>query len=538
MDYLSPKQKELLKKPYSALKAELDKHPLLQTSGKNVAQSAAVVGQTYIMIIATSMAALIKEHMAVAFKTGNYSKKELDENLEKAFFEIVDSGEVLSGFTGSAATHAALSLPLKMIHEMILNSAARPFFKMFMINFTSSLISFTGWEFSSQLWKEATYMLDGQLKDPEEKKFLADRNNLFSNIYKALNTSKTADADVKRKAARKVLENIHQNLLAIVFTDSNLRIQWLYNTIRLRMATGQFATSIAIMTTVTSIGTTVLPGAGFFWGLVFGLTGGIISIFVPEEQKNSLSVLIKDGWSKYNDLTSGVESYRNIELGFNADGTSLKNPGLKMQDVFIERVSYREKFIDVYIERIFTNNQFISLQAEQIDKLRKDRSMSPDLQKVDDAIAEKTEMVNFRTQQSVNALMKIVSTYATESQILRMASPQLTDFLAQEEFEVQQATTSNMAAHFCTFAKSFFLVDPTGYFESKSFKTDKSAATLLSICSLPGFITFPGYKSLAINNKENYDSALRFLDRAHWTHFNELRTSLDRLAQMTLVKMK
>jgi hypothetical protein len=88
----------------------------------------------------------------------------------------------------------------------------------------------------------------------------------------------------------------------ILIVDNDLRNLWLYNTWRMRIATGDFVSFVITMATtttaVTAAGTALFPGAGSIVGWMFGLAGsvagGIFWLMIPQDAKDGLTALFRD----------------------------------------------------------------------------------------------------------------------------------------------------------------------------------------------------------------------------------------------------
>lgn len=530
---LTSKQKELLKKDAAEIDKALDKSEIAKNGKTPSPSTIAQVSQTYLMIYALAMVAIVKEkmkHHYIADTSFDYA--DTSKKLGHAFEEILDSGEIISALTGAGATHLVLSKPLNFLQSVVKDQKLRPMFKNFMVYFANTLVSFTGWEFGAQLWKEATFLLDSQISDPEERKFLGDRNKIFSNIFRTLSLPLDSNSQQKRIAA-KMLGLTINNLVKIVILDSNLRMQWLYNSLRLRMMNGNFVTLVTAMSSASTIGTALFPGAGTLLGLTFGFFGGVGTIFIPEESKNGITTWIKDSWKTTFDGTTGSASLYKLQGGFDERGVSKRVGSFTLESSIADRLNYREKYVDIYIERIFNDNAAINHANDNMITYYKALQANPNNANARAELAEQAEIGARRYASMTEALLELVSFYATESQLFegfkKLSAPS-----SEENLNVQVVVAENMYSHFCSFSKSFLTLDFLDQYK-RAIVTSSKVKQLLSLCKIESLTTKRTYNHMDDTEKQNFDSAIRFLDKTHWTKFDETALSVERISELLLL---
>lgn len=532
--FLTPKQKELLKKDAQAVNQALDKSEIASKDKINSPSTIAEVSRTYLLIYALAMTSIVKERLIFKNKTNtDFEYKATFSELGSAFMEVLDSGEIITAMGSAGATHYAMTKPLNFLQAVIQDKKLFPMFKNFMVYFSHTLVSFTGWEFGAQLWKEATFLLDSQITDPEEKQFLHDRNKIFSNIIKTIAMPLNSGNAKQKATAAKMLGLTISNIVKIIVLDGDLRMQWLYNSLRLRMMNGHFVTLVGTMSSASTIGTALVPGAGTLLGLTFGFFGGVGTILIPEENKNGITTWLKDSWKTSIDSTFGISTFKKLNLDF-TEANKSQNGGLPaLLDVLGDRVSYREKYVDIYIERIFNNNLAITHNLEKIVKYAKVLQTDPNNKSTKEEVADMMDIVADRYQSTIDAILNLVSLYATESQLFdsfkTKSAPEFS-----EELNIQVVLAENMYSHFCSFSKSYLTVDLLNTYD-RAMTSFPKMKQLMSICKIEKIETKRTHANLNSAEKENFDAAARFIDKSYWTKFNETEIAIERMSELLLL---
>jgi hypothetical protein len=532
--FLSPKQKELFKKNSSEVDKEFEaKQQAEKNSDFKLNSTIAEVTRTYLLMYALSIVAIIKEDSMKFYITGNLSSADTGKKILEAITEIVNSGEILSAMIGAGVTHKTLSKPLQFLQYLSQDAKVAPFFKSFMIHFTHTLVSFSGWEFGTQLWKEATNLLDIQRQDEKEREFLKDRNKVFTLIFRALTPASLATNPQKGKIARIFLQQTVENIIKIIFVDSDMRLQWIYNSIRLRIANGNFVSLVTSMATASAIGTTLFPMAGTMLGLTFGFAGGVATIIIPEENKNQITVAIKNKWISALDKFKGSSSAASFVMGFKDDLTSVMNSKVTLDDVILDRTNYRESLVDIYIERIYYDNNQMIHTNETLKKHYEELRKNTNNVRLTDEI-KSLKLKNFENYSSIlKSLNELVSLYLSEAQFFEKKKNNSSEILT-DKFASQVINSENILTHFCTFSQSLLNLDYLDI-KSKFLSQNSDLDKLQGICKFKLSGEYRYYESMPVVLKDDYDSAIRFLDKTYWSKFNEIATSSERLDEIFLL---
>jgi hypothetical protein len=204
---------------------------------------------------------------------------------------VLASGDIWSALAGASSMSAAFQLPLAVVNKAIMDSAAGPLLRTVLSYGVASAVALLGWESGYQLWQQAIYLLD----TPEE----ADRAKRIMPVFFA---SLTGSSKTLNGAETEIVNKVIGNLFKIVFVDDNLRWNWLANTWRLRLMTGEFLTMLVAMSSFTALGMAgigALGGpvggvGGFVFGGIFGLLGGIVYMGVDSLDSDLLPDITHD----------------------------------------------------------------------------------------------------------------------------------------------------------------------------------------------------------------------------------------------------
>ncbi len=246
--------------------------------------------QTIILISILSAAEIYKEKLRLKkIKNEDYNfyrnLAEVPELALEAASELVDSGEFWSSVLGASTARVFLGAPTNAIIAILQNATSKKLLKDLIASGLNTYVTFVGWEFGGQLFKEATMLL-------EEDADYELAQNFGSLLIKTVRAKATAQE-------RSVISAVLLNMARILFTDLDLLQMLTWNTWRERIATGHFATLVTAMATASTagsaVGTALFPGAGTVAGWLIGgasgLVGGAIAMFaVPKEYQDKMTL--------------------------------------------------------------------------------------------------------------------------------------------------------------------------------------------------------------------------------------------------------
>ena len=260
----------------------------------------------------------------------------------------------LSIFAGSALG-AAAQQPIQTLLSLLTSPTAREAFRTLLRTGALSLISFIGWEFASQLWEEAVYMLD------ENEIGVAQRLHLHQFF------SSSAD----RAIVSKIAVNIAQIL---TFQRPDVLRSLAYNLWRLHYGTGDFWTMVGVMTAAGFVTGSVVPlvgnVTGFFIGFGVGVGAGWASLYIPEEYKDRIT----QSWRNRRAGTNRALLSTNLadlkRVVFNLQNRNYVGDDIYNQEfvkLLKQRMSAREDLVTVYLEPYFHHLTHLQTVLQKIE---------------------------------------------------------------------------------------------------------------------------------------------------------------------------
>ncbi|MBS1970309.1 MAG: hypothetical protein JSU04_08370 [Bdellovibrionales bacterium] len=249
-------------------------------------------GQTLMMMMILSGVDLVRQSVTQSkLKNQPIDQKTLLEKSAEAAEYILNDGHIWASLASAGAVGKAAKKPLQIFDQMVDSSTSRPILKDLLKSGIATFITFMGWEMGNQLYTEATEMLECDCEYERAQ-------NLMPLLINSLRNG-LIPPDEQSQKDWELLQKIFGNMMKILIHDDDLRNLWLYNTWRTRIATGEFVTMVSSMATASAIGTTLFPGAGTLGGLMFGVVGGTVALYIPEEKKDEITESIQDIRSKF-----------------------------------------------------------------------------------------------------------------------------------------------------------------------------------------------------------------------------------------------
>jgi hypothetical protein len=243
-------------------------------------------GQALLLIMMLSGVDLVKQNLEKSKIDGQrIDPKKISAEIAEAAQQILSSGQIWSSLAGASVAMGISQKPLQILNKLIANSTSHRLLKNLLQSGMATLITFVGWEIGGQLYTEATYLLE----DPED---FARSKDLMPILLNSLKQGTFSQSPSNEKDWL-LLRKIFSNMMSILVYDHDLRNLWLYNAWRMKIATGEFVTLVSAMVGASALGSTIFPGAGTIAGLMFGLAGGVLSLFIPENIKEGISEKIQ-----------------------------------------------------------------------------------------------------------------------------------------------------------------------------------------------------------------------------------------------------
>ena len=320
------------------------------------AQWAAHTGQTFTMLwILASIEAIRQQNKMRPLQVQTSSNLQVISNVGS---EMVNNFEILSSMVGASAINIPMTRPLELLNQLIGSKATSPYMAKLLSTGAASFVTFVGWEAGQRLWQEAIL----QLTDENDIKIA--QNLRFLEVLRG-----QASPDDQR-----VFQLVFRSAFDILlFGRPELTKNWIYNTWRLNIATGDFITTLGAMVTAGVAAGSLAPGAGnllgFVFGLVGGLAGGAVAIMVPHYYKVGITDGIRRLRIEYAKagLVANLSEIEAIADDYSGRSRTVTLPRIlsqQLQDVLNRRRALREQVGTVYMEQIYES--YVRLQEAEI----------------------------------------------------------------------------------------------------------------------------------------------------------------------------
>lgn len=541
---LSHKNKKIIQEKNSELMKEIEKK--IPQNSINEPGVIYRTSQTYVMIYMLALIHIVVEDETLRRVDSSLrmDDKNTTEKLIEAAYELLVSGEMVSSLLMAGSTHQLFKKPLEYFGSFIYSQKLAPIFKNLILSFTHSLVSFTGWEFGAQLWKEAINMLDYQLVDIVDAEFLKkNKNRLIVNAYRTIAKGRGRPDTKEVLDSKIILKQTFENILYILTIGNDGFIQWLFNSLRHRLLSGHFVSLILSMSSASAIGSTYLPlAAPLLSTFGVGLAGGLVSIYlIPEKQKHQITTTLKEaflgGFSKHFEKNP---SDRYFEYGFNNSSGDQKindfysnvDNEISLYDVIEMRRNFRQKQVEIYIDDLNyyynlllrDNSLLKSLYVIQDNPSYLAQDGKHDVIKITKKINELVAN-NYKNKESFfENLKNLISFYLTEAHYLSSLKTKEKNENISEYLENMVFTAESVASHFCGVSNSFFLIDleKANKENTNNFLRSDHISEISTLCKFDQ-LPKPSFDYADLNPilKKMYDSAINAVFKISSGRFNE-----------------
>lgn len=245
----------------------------------------AAVGQTLLFLF--SVAAIDITYHEILKRGGAPSlldAQEIAGMVAKTCDALVNDGAVWTGLAAAGAAHAAINQPLQILGKILGSPEGKAQLRGLLKASVISTTAFLGWELGSQLWSEASLLVEDQQDYARLSSFRSLAGGAIRSFFYPSGTGDANDARLMKLMLGNMLK---------VLAEKDKRDHWFDRTWRTRVMTGEFATFLTTMIASGAIGTVLFPGAGTLAGLMFGIVGAAVAVVVPQSAKDALTVGLK-----------------------------------------------------------------------------------------------------------------------------------------------------------------------------------------------------------------------------------------------------
>jgi hypothetical protein len=316
------------------------------------------VSQTILFLITMASVDLTYKKIMISTKEKPIDMSGILNDSTQAAIQIINGGNTWNSMLGAWISTNLIKYPFFILSELLVEQGARASFIDSLKKTTLTTAAFMGWDAGAQLWKEATYLLDNQ----DEFNRAGSLWGTGSGALSALLSSSPNNIQDRKdlSLAKKMLSNI----FLVAFFNQELRSEWLNNTWRTHIMTGNFVTYLTSIISAGTIGAKIYPGGGAVAGFMFGLAGATFALVLPANIKDELTIAMQIIRNRFTlaglfinseVIKNQVVKSKNINW---LDERKHFRPFLEMLE---QRHSYRSDYITVLFEAVRLDlKQFLS----------------------------------------------------------------------------------------------------------------------------------------------------------------------------------
>ena len=369
-------------------------------------------GQALLLIMIISGIEIVRQEIEMSkLKKQSLDISELTDLAGKAADRILLGGSIYSSMIGAGVLGGISYKPLQVINQLISSQNSRAIFKSLLQSGIVSFITFTGWEMGGQLWTEARELIQNEA-DYEMSERLGPI--LLGSLFSVASNSQSSQDDLR------VFKEIVGNMVRILVTDNDLRNLWLYNTWRMRIATGGFVTIVSAMVGAGAAGTALFPGAGTLAGLCFGVVGGTLALLIPDNIKEGITNSFASARNYLGTQRSQTMQLQLKEINWQDNNPfpldTASDQRLANARVYLRRMqSYREDAVTAQFETLYRNYSRLNVLRGN-KKVASTSNNSDAIQEIDSKIHDTISLI----KENVSSLEIF---YKTESEKLNGLKP-------------------------------------------------------------------------------------------------------------------
>lgn len=239
------------------------------------------IGQSLLFLFSIAAIDVVHRELAHQGKTPeNLSPKQWAELVATACWQIVNTGSTWTAMAAASASSAAVQMPMKVMGQLLSTPEGKNHFVSLLKTSVMHSVSFLAWESFSQLWTEATLLVESKEDYERLNSILSVSAGSFFTLLGSQDSTNNKDHEL----AKKMLAN-----MLTVLTQSEKRAHWFDRTWRMRIMTGEFWSFLSASVATATLGTLLFPGAGTLVGWMFGVMGGAVTVFLPQAMKDEIT---------------------------------------------------------------------------------------------------------------------------------------------------------------------------------------------------------------------------------------------------------
>lgn len=307
------------------------------------------VSQTILFLITMASVDLTYKKIKISTKEKPIDISGILNESTQAAIQIINGGNTWVSLIGAWISASLIKYPFTIMSELLVEQGARASFIESLKKTTLTTAAFMGWDAGAQLWKEATYLLDNQ-----------DEFNRAGSIWGTGRGALSAflfstQSDIQDKKDLALAKKMFSNIFLVAFFSQELRSEWLNNTWRTRIMTGNFVTYLTSIISAGSIGAKIYPGGGAVAGFMFGLVGATFALILPSHIKDDLTVAMQIIRNRFTltGLIINTEVIKNqVAKSKNIKWLDERKHFRPFVEMLEQRHSYRSDYITVLLEAV------------------------------------------------------------------------------------------------------------------------------------------------------------------------------------------
>lgn len=309
------------------------------------AEMSAHVGQTLLFLLAVMGIDLVRGEIVRA-NQGQPSEEAFHKVIAQAATHVLNDAGIYMSIVGAGAAEISTRYPVQALTTWIANRETRPILHAAIKSLIAGMAATGGWDLAAQLKTEAVYLLE----TPEER----DRmQSLFSTSAGAVRglLHSLNDRDQKDLA---LIKQFTWNLFKVSLFSQELRAQWIDNTLRTRLLTGE-ATLLTAAVTAAGVGTMIIPGGGTVVGFMIGVVAITVAINIPQEVKDSITRGYHGVRKRFNYgrmLTAEQELREMIRSWNRVAWLDAGTKNERLRELILQRQSYRSSYLTIELENL------------------------------------------------------------------------------------------------------------------------------------------------------------------------------------------
>ncbi len=243
----------------------------------------------FVLMIIAAVEVAKKQAYTAHVEAKNMTRFEKFRLAQQAAVQTLDDPNIWAGFAGHISTAVPVAgLSSLLIWALLRNVESRGRLVRFLQSGLINVMSTAGWVTGQQVLKQAR----DQLHNQQDFERAAHSSNLLAGVAHNMTGAHSAD----QAEDQRVANELAQNVFSILYRDPDQRREVLRSVWNSRIAESDFVSETSITVAAGFVGSLIFPRWPKLMALIFGVTGGTLAYYFPNDFKDALN----DGivWSR------------------------------------------------------------------------------------------------------------------------------------------------------------------------------------------------------------------------------------------------